>query len=308
MSCYSPVNAWYSKVINPETGKRLLQYKPQGSLTGYRFKVGCGHCPGCLLERSRQWGIRAMHENRMHKQSAFLTLTYSNDTLPRDGSLVKRHLQLFHKKLHNRLLRSRGVGIRYYSCGEYGSLNQRPHYHVLSFGYDPPDKLLYSRNHRDEPIYSSRELDAMWGYGDTKVGEVTFESASYVARYCLKKVSAAVREAGHYVVYDADGVIHERLPEFQLFSTNPGIGSSYFDRYKDEIMAHDTIIMGNREVPSVRYYDKKIEAIDPLRYKQIKRNRVRKALLVSKIEAGPDRMRVKELLLLKCMKLKERNL
>ncbi|QCQ84933.1 replication initiator protein [Blackfly microvirus SF02] len=308
MSCYSPINAWHSKSVNPDTGKRLLQFKPQGSFFGYRIKLPCGACPGCKLERSRQWGIRCMHENRMHKNSCFITLTYRNETLPSNGSLVKRDLVLFHKRFHNRLLRERGFGIRYYACGEYGTTHKRPHYHSLIFGYDFADKLLYSRNRRDEPIYSSRLLDEIWGLGDCKLGEVTFDSACYVARYCMETVSKKEREAGHYVVYDSDGLVHERVPEFQMMSRVPGIGSTYFDRYKSEIMAHDTIIMGNREVPSVRYYDQKIEAIDPDRYRVIKRNRVRKALLGDKLEAGPDRMRIKELLLIKRMKQKERAL
>jgi len=259
--------------------------------------IPCGSCPGCKLERSRTWGIRCVHEARMHKENCFITLTYNDANLPANGSLVPRHLQLFHKRLNMAVARSRdGVGIRYFGCGEYGSQFKRPHYHSLIFGFDFPDKKIYSYNSREEPIFSSQILDGIWGFGECKIGAVTFDSAAYVARYSLKKASKLQREAGYYVVYDADGVLHERVPEFPVMSRRPGIGATYFDKYGSEIMSHDTIILGNREVPSIRYYDLKIEAIDPERLKVIRRNRRRKALWS---ERRPDRMRVKELLLLR---------
>lgn len=248
-----------------------------------------------------------MHESKLHAKNSFLTLTYNNEHLPRDGSLVPRHLTLFLKRLRDRLS-VHGVKFRFFGCGEYGDQYQRPHYHLILFGFDPPDKLLYKYNSRDEPIYSSAFLDEVWTHGDVRIGSVTFDSAAYVARYSLKKVSKVERERGHYVVYDSDGLVHERVPEFSRMSLKPGIGSGYFEKYGREIMAHDTIIIDGREVPSVRFYDKKIEAIDPARFKVIKRNRVRKALLMSRLERGPDRRRVKELLLIRRLSEKVRSL
>jgi len=252
-----------------------------------------------------------MHEKRMHREASFVTLTYSNDHLPSDGSLVPSHLQSFHKRLHNRLLDARGVGIRYFACGEYGDLNKRPHYHSLLFGHEFHDKKIYSKNKRGECIYTSKTLDKIWGLGECKIGDVTFESACYVARYSLKKVSKYDREQGHYVVYDYDGVVHERVPEFAHMSRRPGIGSTYFDKYGAEIMQHDTVIMGNREVPSIRYYDKKIEAIDPARYKVIKANRQAKANFEESSpysDKSTGRKRVKARILALNAKSKERKL
>lgn len=304
MTCYAPITAYKAAVLN-ETGKRSMVFKAVGSFSGVAYKLPCGACPGCKLERSRTWGIRCMHEKRMHTQSDFITLTYRNEDLPEFGTLVPRDLQLFHKRLHNKLLYDRGLGIRYFGCGEYGGTTHRPHYHSLIFGYSFPDRKLYSYNARGEPIYTSKLLDDLWGLGDCKIGDVTFDSACYVARYSLKKASKKEREDGAYVVYDADGVIHERLPEFPVMSRRPGIGATYFDKYGSEIMQHDTIIMGNREVPSIRYYDLKIEKLDPARLKVIKRNRQRKSIFA---ERQKDRLRVKEILLLKMQKTKVRGL
>lgn len=289
MSCDCPIQAYRSDKVNAETGKRPLVFKVNEAFSGLRLLIPCGRCAGCRLERSRQWAVRIMHENKMHKQSCFVTLTYDNESLPDVGTLVPSHLQGFHKRLHNRLLYDRGYGIRYYGCGEYGDLNRRPHYHSILFGFEPDDKKFYSGNGRGDEIYSSAFLDDVWGHGAVKLGRVTFESAAYVARYCMKKVDGEKREAGHYQVYDADGVIHERVPEFPHMSRRPGIGAGYFDKYGKEIMTHDSVIMNSREAPSVRFYDMKIEAIDPDRLKEIKSKRLRLAAKSARVDRDAER-------------------
>lgn len=224
--------------------------------------------------------------------------------MPLVGTLVKDHLVDFHKRLHNRLLYHRGVGIRYFGVGEYGDISRRPHYHSIIFGYDFPDKLIYSRNSKDQLVYSSKLADEIWGLGNVKIGTVSFESAAYVARYCCKKVDGVLRERGHYLVYDADGLVHERLPEFSHMSRRPGIGRSYFDKYGKEIATHDSIIVDGKEVPSVRYYDQRIEAVDPERLALIKKKRRRKAVWR---ERQVDRRRTKENLLRLTVKAKQRS-
>lgn len=304
MTCDAPIQGYFGPV-NPATGKRPLQFALQGAFSGVRQMVPCGKCLGCRLDRARSWGLRIMHESKMHKQNTFLTLTYDKENLPDVGTLVPTHLQLFHKRLHNRLLDSRGYGIRYYGAGEYGDINKRPHYHSIVFGYDFPDKLIYSTNSKGEHIYRSKLLDEIWGMGGCKIGAVTYASAFYVARYCCKKVDGKQREAGHYQVYDADGVIHERVPEFAHMSRRPGIGSSYFDKYGDEVRRHDSVIVNGHEVPSVRYYDLKIEARNAADLELIKKRRRAKRVWS---ERQVDRRRVKEQLKIITHKQKERKL
>lgn len=305
MSCDAPIQAYRGGVVNPATGKRPMQFRLAGAYSGVRQMLPCGKCAGCRLEYSRRWAIRLMHENKMHKASEFVTLTYRNEDLPHVGTLVPRDLQLFHKRLHNRLMDLRGYGIRYYGCGEYGDINKRPHYHSLLFGVRFEDKVLYSVNGRGNEVFTSKTLDDIWGLGDCKIGSVSFESCAYVARYCLKKVDGAKREDGHYAVVDSDGVVHERVPEFAHMSRRPGIGSSYFNKYGSEISTHDSIIVNSREVPSIRYYDLKIEALDPARLVVLRRNRMRRRIWS---ERQVDRRRVKEVLRLKQSALKVRSL
>ncbi|AXH73524.1 MAG: replication initiator protein [Microviridae sp.] len=301
MTCYAPIQAFRAGSVNPATGKRPMQFTLSGSHTGVRQMLPCGRCIGCRLEWARRWAMRLMHEAKMHKENSFVTLTYSNETLPYCGTLVKEHLQGFHKRLHNRLLDSRGYGVRYYGVGEYGDTSRRPHYHSLLFGYQFPDLKKYSQNGNGDVIYSSKLLNEIWGFGDCKIGEVSFKSANYVARYCLKKVDGKKREAGHYVVLDSEGRPFERLPEFAHMSRRPGIATTYFEKYGDEIKKHDNVIVDGRAVPSSRYYDLKIEAVDPSAAELIKKKRRAKSVWS---ERQVDRRRTKEKLAESTSKLK----
>ena len=311
MSCDFPIKAWYGNLN--DSGKRGLVFKHQSAwppLAHSPLELPCGRCLGCRLELSRRWAVRLMHENKMHSESCFLTLTYNSDSLPEFGSLVPRHLQLFHKRLHNRLLDQRGYGIRYYGAGEYGDLNKRPHYHTLCFGFDPPDKVLYSTNGRGEKIYSSALVDDLWHddgkpLGSCKVAAVTFDSAAYVARYVTKKVGGKQREDGHYEVYNADGVVSERVPEFAHMSRRPGIGQTYYEKYGAEVRQHDNVIVNGKAVPSLRYYDTLGEKVDPERMKWLKYRRLEK---VDRKEQMIDRRKTKRILREKMHSQKVRSL
>nr|QJB19318.1 MAG: replication initiator protein [Microvirus sp.] len=311
MSCDFPIKAWYGNLL--ESGKRGLVFKHALAwppLAQAPLELPCGRCLGCRLEYSRRWAIRLMHENKMHSESCFVTWTYDNDSLPVAGSLVKSHLQGVHKRLHNRLLDKRGYGIRYYGCGEYGDLNKRPHYHSLIFGFRPEDGRFFSRNGRDECVYDSEFLNDVWQFkGAARFGDVTFDSCAYVARYVTKKVNISdktpERLRDTYVVYDADGLIHERVPEFAMMSRRPGIGATYYAKYGSEIRTHDSVIVNGKAVPSTRYYDDLGKCLDPERAKWLKFRRLEK---VVPSEQLVDRRKTKRILRQQMHKLKERRL
>lgn len=300
MSCVKPLEAFRDKF-------GAIVFDRVKSLSKVPFKLPCGRCIGCKMERARQWGIRCLHEKKMSSSSCFLTLTYNDECLPDGGTVVKRDLQLFCKRLHNRLLRSRGVGIRYFAGAEYGDGNARPHYHLLIFGYDFPDRRFHQKNMRGENLYTSDECLELWPFGFNTLGEVTFESAIYCAKYALKKVNGAQRESGHYVVYDSDGVLYEREPEFALMSRRPGIGAGYYERFGNEVRDHDSIVIDGREVRPPMFYDKRTEAIDEGLMLRHKRKRKRMAVL-NKADNTPARLAVKEELMIRAAEKKERKL
>ncbi|AXH74940.1 MAG: replication initiator protein [Microviridae sp.] len=292
MPCYHPLTAYYSKEIG-KSGKRGITFNRSASFSGQALRVPCGQCIGCRLEKSRQWAMRCMHEKRLHKDNCFVTLTYDNEHLPVGGTLVKRDLVLFLKRLRN----AKGPGVRFYACGEYGDLNRRPHYHVLLFNASFPDKLLWKHAKRGEPLYTSAELGSYWPFGFHSIGDVTFDSAAYVARYVMKKVTGP-KAGSHYDVVDGDGVVHRRIAEFTNMSRGGrsgagGIGKGWFDKYGAETYAHDSVVMNGRLVRPPRYYDGKFEVADPSAMADIKRLRKRRAALQYK-ENLIDRRLVRE--------------
>lgn len=295
MSCFAPLTGYYSKVIGA-SGKRSITFNRDAAFSGVPLKLPCGQCAGCRLEKSRQWAMRCLHEKRLHRENCFVTLTYDDANLPPFGTLVKRDLQLFMKRLR----KEKGDGIRFYACGEYGDRNKRPHYHVLLFNCDFSDKRPTGANRRGDRYYDSASLRAIWGLGHVLLGDVTFDSAAYVARYVMKKMTGPLA-VGHYDVVDANGEVVARLPEFTLMSRRPGIGKGWFDRYGVETYAHDSCVINGREVRPPRYYDGKYEIVDATRITELKLARRRKALADPDVR-DIDRRRVKERFLLHNLK------
>ena len=204
-------------------------------------QVPCTRCVGCDLDRSRQWAVRCVNESDLHDQNCFLTLTYDDAHLPEDGSLHKDHLQKFWKRA-----RFAGIKLRYFACGEYGSKFSRPHYHAIVFGYWPEDTMLYSFRQGQE-LYVSPLIAKLWPFGYHIVADVTFQSAAYVARYCLKKVRGREESENYY---------GDRQPEFVVMSRKPGIGADWLRKYHDDVYPADDIVISDKiHCKPPKYYD-----------------------------------------------------
>lgn len=239
MACYHP----------------LLAYRSEGKITFNKpfpyakgFNLPCGQCVGCRLEYSRQWAVRLVHENQMHEKSCFITLTFNEEELgKRDNpnSVDVRDFQLFMKRL-----RKKHKKIRFFHCGEYGEKNKRPHYHALIFGYEFPDRYLWQTRNKQK-YYRSAELEQMWPYGHVVIGEVTFTSCAYVARYIMKKQKGKNAET-HYYNSTTGEVIN---PEYCTMSRKPGIGYEWFKKYKTDVYPGDYCIINGKKIRPPRYYD-----------------------------------------------------
>jgi len=275
MPCYGPRTGYRSKEVNA-SGRRSIVWNILDAHSPFPIAIPCGQCVGCRLEHSRQWAMRCLHEKKLHSRSCFITLTYDNDHLPEGGSLVKRDLQLFMKRLR----KITGPALRFYACGEYGDVGSRPHYHVLLFNYDFADRKVFSGRNSKHPVSLSRQLDAIWSVdgvpiGLAVVGDVTFESCAYVARYIMKKVTGD-RSDDHYLRLDADGRPYRLLPEFTVMSRRPGIGTGWFKRFGEEVAVHDSVLINGHEVRPPRFYDSLMELTDPDRLainKSVRRHR-----------------------------------
>lgn len=161
-------------------------------------------------------------ESRSWSESAFITLTYSDATLPLVGvlsaeaTLVPRDLQLFLKRLRKVIAPAR---VSYYAVGEYGRDGVRekcwnPHYHAIVFGLRTCDygdsNWCYPRLCRCPTCLL---LASTWCNGRVHAGTVTDKSIQYVAGYIVEKLRTEVR-----------GDIGLRVPEFSRMSLRPAIG------------------------------------------------------------------------------------
>ena len=223
----------------------------------YYVRVPCGHCLACRLNKSKQFSARIIGEASMYKDNCFITLTYDEEHCPK--SLSKRDLQLFMKSFRQSLSPKK---IRYFACGEYGSSTGRPHYHIIVFGLSKYDdvfkrsvlsKLLEGQNG------FSATLDAWSKDGKSKgnvfVGDVSPQSAKYVAGYVMKKQGDSYHDS---TWYKEQGLI----PPFVLMSRRPGIGATYGDKYKERFKHNPFVVLGNSRVGLPRYLDNRLFSDD----------------------------------------------
>lgn len=293
MPCYRPLPGIDTGAIRVDTGKRIIKILPREAWLSYNpktdqvkenafLRLPCGQCIGCRLERSRQWAVRCVHESTLYKKNCFITLTYNNENLPAGGSLIKSDFQKFMKRLRKRFSADSTSRIRYYMCGEYGEKFQRPHYHALLFNFDLPDREYWRRSGAGEKLYVSQILNEVWGHGFTSVGEATFESAAYVARYICKKISGPLA-LDHYNMIDKETgeILSERIPEYNCMSRRPGIALGWLEKNVGDVYPGDFVLMKRGEVykkcKPPKYYDSKYEIFSPDEHALIKEARKSKS-------------------------------
>lgn len=200
-----------------------------------KVPFGCGQCLPCRINRSRLWVHRLLLESHAHTFSTFVTLTYSPENVPEDGSLRPLDTQLWLKRLRDAIKPRR---IRFYLVGEYGDKNFRPHYHVMLFGISTDEYEL---------IYKT------WGLGNVMLGTVESASCQYIAGYVTKKMTSA-----------DDDRLQGRYPEFCRMSNRPGIGCGGDSTIIDQLSDFLTTDVGSKEcadlqdIPRVLRHGKKI--------------------------------------------------
>jgi hypothetical protein len=299
MPCYYPQKGFM--YVKAKYGKGLVK-KP--------CMRPCGQCRGCRLEQSRQWALRSVHEAQLNEDNSFITLTfrckktcpawiYHHDEKGRyiPGtkciySVDKRDMQLFFKRLRKYY---GNYSFRYLACGEYGENLGRRHYHAIIFGIDFKDKEIihqaryksyknrFTKSTGDNTLYKSEILGKLWKEGFHTIGDVTFESCGYVARYCMKKITGP-QAAWHY---------NGRKPEFALMSK--GLGKDWYKKYKTDLYPKDFVTCRGIKMQPPKYYDRLLEKEDPKLFNEIKMER-RKHVSDISADERVRRGKVKELI------------
>lgn len=296
MACYHPLVAWEHPEIKTEKGKRkfFFKNKPANVKNPELWEntlIPCGQCIGCRLDYSREWAIRCLLEKRESDDNYFITLTYSSDeeiesrlrkakvnTITGEVveylDLIPDDLQKFMKDLRRYYeYHYKHTGIRFFACGEYGDKNKRPHFHLIIFNIPINDLKPWFLNSEHQQVYTSETISKIWKKGIVSIGEVTFQSAAYVARYIMKKQTGKGAEEEY------------KTPEFTQMSRNPGIGAAYFEKNKDKIYKNDELVISTKlnsviAVKPPSYYDKLFDEVEPLKLSAIKEERRKKAQLI----------------------------
>ncbi len=256
------------------------------------LELPCGQCLHCRLAKTRDWAIRCVHEAQMHQKNCFVSLTYSDDFLPSDNSINVKHWQNFAKRLR----KIKGP-FRFLHCGEYGDENKRPHYHACLFGLDfAEDRVVYSQEN-GHILWTSIQLENIWGVGFATIGPLNFDTAAYCASYITKKVrppkihdknknqkridyeqhSLSLVAKAYQRVDPNTGEITTVKPEYATMSRRPGLGSKWFDKYLTDVYPEDEVVINGKTFRPPKYYDQLLEKKNPMLMEKLKLQRRKKS-------------------------------
>lgn len=248
----------------------MLCYKPFVALGG--SELPCGKCLNCRINQRNIWTARLLLEQTQHDETSFLTLTYNEENLPSDGLLKKRDYRVFLKKLRKQINKTDpDKRIKYYLCGEYGTINDRPHYHLILFGYGCPNYgLLKHDNIRKLNYYypATIELLKCWPHGNIYNGRATPAAMAYNCSHLTKSLTDTQKAHGEQPQFHAmsKGLGKNAISAILRWLTTKE-GAEHFEKQND--------------VPAVVRIDKKIRPIG-----KFLRNEIRDQLGMEKTQ--PD--------------------
>lgn len=271
MTCFNPRSAYESK--DPYDMRIKFSARCDGADLSKPIQVSCGKCIGCLKTKRLNWAIRCMNEASSHTRNCVLNLTFNDKNLPENRSLSQDFIVKFIKKLRDNLYPNK---IRYFVAGEYGKQRNRPHYHMLVFGYDFMDKYLWLINDHGTRQYRSNHLEQIWTYGYSTIGEVNMGSCQYIAGYLYKKLHHTEEQENnkYYELTDPNtGQIYNVMFEFATMSRNPGIGNDWYYRIGHKDCKKDYLVNNGHKIGVPRYYRELMKITDNKTYERNKRKR-----------------------------------
>lgn len=236
--------------LTPLTLVRVETDKPKMNQAPTKTRVvPCGKCVECLARRRNAWSFRLYQEMQSSLSAFFVTLTYGINEKERFGeeppmsangflTLDKKDLQLFFKRLRKyETGKGNPAKLRYYAVGEYGTKNERPHYHIILFNL--------SQHTAKRSMDVARNI---WKKGNVDIAKCNIATINYTVGY--------VMQGRWNPSMDTD----DRLGNFSVCSK--GLGASYLtdtrcawhtDRLENTVMHPSGFRM-----PLPRYYSDKI--------------------------------------------------
>lgn len=182
------------------------------------IEVPCGKCVSCLKTRRNGWRMRLMAEFYRYPSSAFITLTFNDESLDKFKDNPNKAVRLF----LDRFRKFFGKSIRHFIVPEFGSKTERLHYHGILFNLPP--------------IFDEDVLASIWKYGFVYVGYCNAKTINYVIKYITKPDSSNMS-----------------LPRLIV---SKGVGISFLESYgvdiKDNYQPY--FVSNGYKIPLPRYY------------------------------------------------------
>lgn len=266
MPCVTPIHAYRFFDHIPSGYREVSLRAPPPN---YPFRVDdvmlpCGKCIECKKRYTRDWALRMAAECQLHDANSFITFTYDDGSLHYTKSglptLYYKDMQDFMKRLRRHFDSEEAKALRlkqpyikprvsYYYCGEYGSQTQRPHYHMILFGWFPPVADRYVVDSSENTVFESPLLEKIWKHGRVQVQHVNFDACAYVAGYVEKKRK-------DWDDYQKALYYGDRTEEKSFCSRRPAIGKRYYEKYKFDMFPADHFVSDGFELPVPQYFYK----------------------------------------------------
>lgn len=175
----------FSSKRNRVTSDKLdsyYAYTLDGQVMPLYIEVPCGHCSVCLLKKINDVKNKLLLEQVAHDcPPLFLTLTYDDLHLPKDGACVD-DVQKFFKRLRSFIEYHYPVNqhFRYACFSEYGTDpngTHRAHYHILIYGFRcSPRDILKLQD----------DISTNWDKGFVHLKMCNEKSFEYASKYICK--------------------------------------------------------------------------------------------------------------------------
>lgn len=248
-------------------------YHKELIVQGQKITVPCRKCLGCYIDESQEWSNRAKLELKLHDKSCFVSLTYDDEHVPEDLELRRSDVHSFLKRLRARLY---PLKVRVYGCGEYGSedYTQRPHYHLIIYGFCPDDLVYFYTNDDGDAVFKSQLLSELWQCGFITVGKVSNCSIRYCSLYMQKEFKDLVK--------------NKKVQPFRITPSRPPLG---FDALTDEELADDGFYVRGKKKKLPRAFLRRMENSDEWRFhvSVIKEKRREKQQFIEENVLDPQR-------------------
>lgn len=198
--------------VRDPSGKVFKLFDKEMTYRGIPFS--CGHCLACRKLRQKKWTLRLILESMCHPQEniRFVTLTYDDDHLIYEIFGHRPILWLHDIQTYIKRLRYYVPELRYFVGAEYGTQTDRPHYHLILYGFPPIlDKYVSKLWYRGKAN----------SLGFAYIGHDASDAAlQYTAGYVAKKSKTSIFRP-------------KEFREFSLQSRKPALGIPALETIKN---------------------------------------------------------------------------